>query len=68
MAGADSWSERWDPARTVAAGGCDMGRFPELRFIPCVHAGVGLAVWMGGACSEVDRHRWSADPLTQEPR
>lgn len=34
-----------------------MGRRPELRIALAMRGGVSLAVWMGGACSEVDALR-----------
>jgi hypothetical protein len=44
------------------------GRAPRAAVRPVHARTVDLAVWMGGACRDVDRHRWNADPLTQEPR
>jgi hypothetical protein len=34
-----------------------MATKPELRLALAMRGGVSLAVWMGGACSEVDRMR-----------
>src|SRR3954467_11994153 len=50
-----------DRARTPVAGGCEMAMLPELRLALGMRGGVSLAVWMGGACSEVDRLRRAFD-------
>ncbi len=39
---------------------------PELRIALAMRGGVSLAVWMGGACSEIDALRCAA-PLTDRP-
>lgn len=38
-----------------------MSMKPELRLALAMRGGVSLAVWMGGACSEVDRVRRALD-------
>lgn len=46
---------------------CEMTTLPELRLALAMRGGVSLAVWMGGACSEIDRLRRALDE-PEEPR
>src|SRR4051812_50225319 len=43
--------------RTARLPGGPMTAAPELRLALGMRGGVSLAVWMGGACSEIDRLR-----------
>jgi hypothetical protein len=47
----------WVAALGSAVGEEAMGELPELRLALAMRGGVSLAVWMGGACSEIDALR-----------
>src|SRR4051794_31685008 len=62
------FAQGWGRAPTLMAGGDEMAMLPELRLALGMRGGGGLAVWMGGACSEVDRLRRAFDDEDDDRR